>query len=267
MTRACTTPEGQHLVEQEELLAELTDVLATKETEFATIGAEFARFRTQFLRRIAPLYAELDGIESEIARLLAAEEHTAAAQSKAAEAAARFDESTEALMEAGDPDAGAPAEKMTPIGPDPELRALYREAAKKIHPDLAGDDEELARRTALMAALNAAYEAGDVEALQRILDGEATRPEAIVGDDIASNLVRVIRKLAQVRGRLADLDSLIDAFEGDALFALFDQAREVWQIGEDPLAEDEASLRRRIASAQARLATLTSDRTRLHPSD
>ena len=47
-----------------------------------------------------------------------------------------------------------------------------REAAKRIHPDLATDAAEKARRHELMAALNAAYERTDVEAIQRILDGE-----------------------------------------------------------------------------------------------
>jgi hypothetical protein len=137
------------------------------------------------------------------------------------------------------------------MSPPPELRDLYREAAKMIHPDLAADEEERDRRTKLMAALNAAYGAGDSEAISRMIDGEAARPEAIIGDDIASRLVRVLRKLAQVRSRLAELAQMGEALQVDPLITLFAQCRDPWQSGEDPLAEDEASLRTRIADAQA----------------
>ena len=47
---------------------------------------------------------------------------------------------------------------------------MYREAAKRIHPDLATDPADRERRTRFMAEANRAYEAGDAEALQRILD-------------------------------------------------------------------------------------------------
>lgn len=100
-----------------------------------------------------------------------------------------------------------------------------------------------------MAALNAAYAAGDAEAIARMIDGEAARPEAIIGDDVASRLVRVIRKLAQVRNRLTALAQMGEELRADPLFTLFAQCRDPWQSGGDPLAEDEASLRTRIVTA------------------
>jgi hypothetical protein len=250
-----TTPEAEHLADQERLLAELTEQLATKETEFATIGAELARFRVHYLRRFAPLYAEIDRLDAEIARHIAAKDDSRAAHARAAEAAARADESREA--EAGAGEARVASDEVAErTQPPPELRDLYRQAAKKIHPDLAADDVERERRTALMASLNAAYEAGDADAIRRILAGEALRPEAIIGDDVASRLMRVIRKISRVRGRFTELAELSKALEADPLFALFAQSRVAWEAGEDPFAEDEASLRTRIASARAQLTAL-----------
>lgn len=266
--RKYETPEAAHLAEQELLLAELTDQLATKETEFATTGAEFDSFRLHYLRRFAPLYAEFDRLDAEIASRVAVRDDTVEAHARAAETVARADESSEALGTAQASAPGLADVEDLRVSPTPELRDLYRQAAKMIHPDLAADDVERDRRTKLMAALNAAYTAGDAEAIARMIDGEAARPEAIIGDDVASRLVRVIRKLAQVRNRLTELAQMGEVLGADPLFVLFAQCRDSWQSGGDPLAEDEARLRVRIAAAEARLSALvTADAMRPQTAD
>lgn len=249
------TPEEEHLADQERLLAELSERLITKETEFATTGAEFARFRAAYLRRFAPLYRELDDVEAQIARLLALEEATVEANEKAEAATRQAAESEDAARLAEEAATSAPSEEAL-RAVDPALRDLYRRAAKLLHPDTAGSDEERERRTRVMAAINQAYERGDAAAIQRIIDGEGARPEAIEGDDVASRLIRVLRKLAQVRARFTELVQIEASLEADDMWTLFDQSRSAWAAGEDPLAEDEASLRVRIVSARARLAAL-----------
>lgn len=248
------TPEAEHLAQQERLLEEIADQLAEREAEFAETGSAFAHFRAEYVRRFAPLYAEHDRLEADIARRIAVEQNTAAAHEKSAEAAASADESQQALDD-GRASAGD-TQQTRPAASDPELKALYREAARKIHPDLSADSAEKERRTALMAAVNAAYAAGDTAAVRRILDSESSRPEAITGDDIGARLMRVIRKIAQVRGRFTELAELNEALRTDPLFVLFEQCRARWEAGDDALAEDVAALRERIASAHARLAAL-----------
>lgn len=248
------TPEEDQLAEQERVLAELTEQLATKETEFATAGAEFARFRVAYLQRFAPLYRELDGLEAEIARRVAVADDTPAAHEKAKQAAARAEESEEAAQAAEEQmeqPAGDPQRTV-----DPALRDLYRRAAKVVHPDTAGTDEERERRTQVMAAVNEAYARGDAEAIRRILDGEGARPEAIQGDDVGARLVRTLRKIAHIRARFTELVELQAAMEADPMWKLFAESRDAWSEGDDPLAEDEADIRGRIASAKARLAAL-----------
>jgi hypothetical protein len=253
------TPEADELDRQERLLTELTEQLATRETEFATTGAQFARFRAAYLRRFAPLYAELDRIEAEIAARLAQIEATPAAQARVTDAEARADDSAKAAEEAILSSAEATDHVHADHGgPSRELRDLYRQAAKMVHPDLVTDETDRARRTKLMAALTAAYAAGDADAIRRIVASEAARPEAITGDDVGSRLVRTIRKIAQVRDRLTQLDQVAVALESDPLFQLFGQLRPVWETrGGDALTDDEAELQTQINSARARLAALT----------
>ncbi|WP_313879323.1 hypothetical protein [Streptomyces sp. FIT100] len=66
------------------------------------------------------------------------------------------------------------------VRPSDEARKLYRELARKAHPDLAQEEKERARREAFITRVNAAYGRGD-EALLRELSKEwdaGPEPEA-----------------------------------------------------------------------------------------
>jgi len=248
------TPEAEHLAEQERLFSELTEQLATRETEFATRGREFARFRVAYLTRFAPLYAELDRLEADIARILAERIQSAGPEADFARERAETAEARAAESGAAAEDAAAEPEALPEPGPD--LKALYRQVAKAVHPDLAADEPERARRTQLKGAVSAAYAAGDEAALTRMLDGEAARPEAIVGDDTGARLVRTLRQIAQVRRRLAELDDLSRALEDDTMWLLFETVQTRKAKSEDPLGETAAALTAQISSARAQLEAL-----------
>ena len=105
-----------------------------------------------------------------------------------------------------------------------------------------------------MAALNTAYERGDADAMRRILAEEAGRPEEVEGDGVGARLVRVLRRVAQARSRLAELEQLPADLATDPMHTLYAQVREEWLAGSDPLAEDEAQLKTRIDRLRVRLA-------------
>lgn len=107
------------------------------------------------------------------------------ARHRAGEAEAPAEESASAAE-------SAEREPEAPPEPTADLKVFYRQVARMVHPDLASDDAERARRTRLMVVASEAYAAGDEVALRRIFDGEAARPEAIVGDDTGARLVRVL---------------------------------------------------------------------------
>ena len=60
-----------------------------------------------------------------------------------------------------------------------ELKSLYRELAKRFHPDLAADEDEAEReaRGARMAEINEAYARSDLEALRRAATLSDVRPK------------------------------------------------------------------------------------------
>lgn len=79
-----------------------------------------------------------------------------------------------------DPAVHGEAARVQPFLPSAELRTLYREVAKRIHPDLATDEADRLKREQLMAEANAAYQKGDAQSLRRSLEYESS-PESLKG--------------------------------------------------------------------------------------
>ena len=249
--------EEERLATEERLLAELTEALAWREAEFAADGLALARFRLSYLARFAALYAELDRLEAEILGLIAERTPASApeaetARTRAEAAQARADESERAAE-------GAAEDTTIRTEPSADIKDLYREVAKAVHPDLATDDEDRDRRTRLMVAANLAYSEADADALRSILDGEAARACPISGDDTEARLARVLRQIAQVRARFEELAALRAVLRADPMWALYLTVCEASEGGGDPLERIERDLRWGIRAARERLAALRVD--------
>src|ERR1019366_4559321 len=156
------SPEEEELAKKRDELALLQSELAERELYLANLQAELQAFEGRYLREVGVLYAELDDWNSKIAQLIAEEEGTVEARSAATKARVQAEESYSA--------AHGEAARATEFTPSPELKKLYRDVAKRVHPDLATDDADRAQRERLMAEANRAYQQGDVDALKRILD-------------------------------------------------------------------------------------------------
>lgn len=83
---------------------------------------------------------------------------------------------------------------------------LFRTVAKKIHPDLSNDDEDRIIREELMKRANLAFLNNDLEGLQRILTEWENKPDHITGNDLGSNLIRTIRKIALIKERIRKIE-------------------------------------------------------------
>ena len=138
-----------------------------------------------------------------------------------------------------------------------DLKKLYRKVAKAVHPDYAADDDERPLRERAMAEANAAYESGDVDRLKAILADWENRPEAVPGEGTGAELVRVIRAIAAVEARLAEVAAELTSLAETSLAALFAKAQNAEADGCDLLQEMAEDVDRRIADARIRLRTLT----------
>lgn len=241
--------QEQELKQKQAELAALESELAERELELATLQAELHAYDTRYLKKFGAKSAELDRLHAEIAKLRAKlHPDDPAAQKQARQARARARKSAQ---REGDKKA---AQAVREFQPDEDLKKLYRAAAKKIHPDLVTDETERARRTVIMADMNRAYQEGDAVKLRAILQQWESGPDSVQGDGLATALLRVTRKITQVRERL------------DAIAAQMTKAKRIHKmipLGEQAQAEQDAffailsdKLDREIAAALQRLTRL-----------
>lgn len=248
------TPEERELSRKLYGLSELETELAQRELDLATLQAELHTFEAKYIRIVGIRYTELDEIEAQIAEAEARlKPKDNRIQEQAAQARAQAQESAQAAGVAQKPREG----KFKPSG---SLKKLYREIAKRIHPDLATDEKERARRQQLMADTNRAYEEGDEAKLRAILSEWESSPESVKGEGTAAELVRVIRKIDQVEKRLRVIETEITQLEESDLYQLKTKVEAAENEGRDLLTEMALRVEEEITSASERLVEITGER-------
>ena len=243
-------PEVQELARLEADQAELKEQVAAAELALQTVKTETAQFQHRYYQAVGRLYAELDELDARISRAHAEQAPENILLDAQAEAArGKADKSAE--------EAGVIETKPKPLRViSPEMKEAYRRAVKLVHPDLAVAEPERQRRTKLMAVVNLAYERGDQRAIEKLLEEIAEEPEAIVGEDVGSRIVRAIRRIAQLCRRLGELQQTLDACQRTETFQLGQTVRQAEAKGEDPLGDLARQLKRQISERQNRLKVL-----------
>jgi chorismate mutase len=213
-------PEEQELQKKRAELAEVETRLAERELELATFQAELHAFERQYLQVVGMRQQELQRIEAQIEAYIACIVST------------------------------------HPFQPSSELKQIYRQLAKAIHPDLATEPEARAKRELLMAEANRAYECGDIERLKALFFDWSNDPESVQGEDFNAELLRTIRQIVQSELRLANIEQNIQSLETSDLFQLQVKAKRGEQMGRDLLMEMAQELDKQIHRAQYRLNEL-----------
>ncbi len=153
-----------------------------------------------------------------------------------------------------EPDEPSPADDL-PLPTDvPRDRAaekrLFRELARRFHPDLAGSAGELAYRTSVMSAVNSAYAVGDVGALYD-LAGELSPSELREVALLDTRQARQLREqLLRCRRRQRKVTRQLDELRRETTARLWHKAREL----EEPNDNWWAAVRRELEAARARLS-------------
>ncbi len=245
------TPEARELTKKQTELDTLEGQIAQRELDLATMQAELHALENQYLRFVGVRYAELDNIEALIAQLRARLfPQDTAAQEQAAEAQCQARESADASS-------SAPRQDVA-FTPSDELKQQYRQIARLLHPDLVTDPEERERRHRFMTEVNAAYAASDAARLQAILAAWQDSPESVSGDGVGADLIRMIRKIAQVEDRLTVIDEEIEALKSSDLYELCIEVQAAAAQGRDLVVEMATLVDSQIAAICEQFAGLVS---------
>ena len=240
-------PEEQELARKREEQAAIESELAERELRSANLRAELGAFERQYLHHVGSRYAELDELKAAVAERLAQDQPAnERAQHAAREARAR---AAETQSTAGEKSEATPRA----FESSPEMKRLYREVAKRVHPDLTSDRADRAKRQQLMAEANQAYEQGDESRLEKILTAYEHSPEAVQGKGPGAELIRVIRRVSQARGRLAEIEAELQGLLRSDLHQLKSRVDEAEKSGHDVLQDMIAKVDEQIALAKQRL--------------
>lgn len=237
---------------------------ADLQAELETLKLALGRFEAAYHARVGVLFLELDRTrlavdecERRIARLQASPhaDPDRVEQDVRAEFAGRREE---VRREEGDtrryerafardqerPQLEADAEE--------ELKRLYRELARRYHPDLARTDEERREREPLMQRVNAAVRERDLEALRALAREAEVADPGFEARSLGEKLVWAIREVAR-------LHEVIEGLEVELAAVRASETHRLWQrqaAGERVVEALEADLTNELAGVRDRLAEL-----------
>lgn len=176
-----------------------------------TFRVEVENFSRLHHQKLGPMYTRLDELEAQIAEARAARTGDPEDLRRAQEARAAVlpmpgvDELFHGWMDdrGMSPEAvamltGRPVRGPQRVRPSEEARRLYRELARKAHPDLAQEETERARREEFLTRVNAAYALGDTEGLRALIaEWDAGPLPAEAGPGAAEELYARLEWLAE----------------------------------------------------------------------
>jgi hypothetical protein len=243
-------PEEKELARKREEQTAVETELADCELRAANLRAELGAFERQYLHFVGSRYADLDELNAKVAEQIAASQPNNERAQEAARAARLRAASTKTT--AGEKSVSAPK----PFRASAELKRLYRDVARRIHPDLTSDRDDRAKRQELMAQANEAYERGDEALLTKVLTEYECSPEAVKGDGAGADLIRVIRGISQARSRLSEIEAELQELLRSDLHQLKARVDQAEKHGRDVLAEIIGKVDEQVAQARRRLENL-----------
>ena len=252
------TPEETELARQRLELAAVHEALAARERELDRLRDQLFSFEGRYIRQVGVLYRQLEEWEERIAELLVSRESPE-------DRAAKLLKSQEEAMAAEIDAMVAESKDEAQQEPALDLKALFRELAKRIHPDFAADPHDERHRTRLMAQANEALRREDAAALQRMLNGHDPSIHLSNPAAVKAELQRVRRLIREVQQDTQAATAEMDALAHSEMAKLRDSTTAAALQGRDLLAELAARVKGRIGMAMRRFEMESSPNRRPAP--
>ncbi|MEW5960651.1 MAG: J domain-containing protein, partial [Chloroflexota bacterium] len=239
---------SDQLVQLRAALAQTQSELIEAEANLADRLAEINAFEFEFEARVGYLIDQLEGLEKEIQRYT---ERIETIRNRQVFGQAHIPIARQYRRAWESPPRSAPTPPDHPLDPvsEAEIKRLYRQLARRFHPDLARDETDRARRTEKMTAINDAYAARSLAELVAL----AQEPDTFIDADARSGqteaqLVQVLHnELDRCRRRLAEIERELRNLRFRPSIELSLEVKAARRRGHDLLAEMAADLEQKIA--------------------
>jgi hypothetical protein len=151
-------------------------------------------------------------------------------------------------------------QKKSKYGPkmEEQIKNLFRELARRFHPDLTSDPVEKKWREEVMTRVNQAYANRDLKAL-RSLSEQPDRPIESLNQTKEQEIAALKVELKRLDGVIADLKARINHLEESPAWQLKMEARLKRRSGSDLLTEMENKFKEQIADLEEHLIVLGID--------
>ncbi len=247
----------EKIIELETLLAQIRPQLIEAEAGLADRLTVISAFEFKLRARIEPLTRRLEKLHAEIQehrrQLRQLQEDYAFANDMHAEWEGRQEWQFDPQKTAA---SGEYRYRETPLETPPiklneddtsALKQLYRQLARRFHPDLALDDVDRAYRTRIMKAINVAYSAGDLAQLKKLAQ-EPNSADRIEYAHTKRQLVQALYvELTRCRRRLAEINEEMSRLECHKSARLLNRTERAAAEGRDLLAKISHELQDEIA--------------------
>ncbi|MFQ5924095.1 MAG: hypothetical protein ACE5M4_14755 [Anaerolineales bacterium] len=248
--REATDPELRSLRAK---ISKRQETVAELELELFDLRASLEEFKRQLEVRVRPLERQLADLQTQL-RKSRHETERRAQWGKDLEEAPDVVRQFERAWTPGRPPTEQP--RTVPQPEQSELKALYRELAKRFHPDLTTDPQEKEWREEMMAEVNAAYGRHDLKALLE-LQQQPDRPPQKVTQSREQILLKMTAEVLRLDRVIAKLNRQLDELSSSALAQLQLDVSMARQSGQDLLSQIAKDLELEIAQAKAELASFT----------
>lgn len=255
-----TTDDWQEQVahlraELENLMPQLVD----SEAELAERHAAINAFEFRLRARLSPLTRKLSVLDEEIRELRrqlrwfgegwhaeAANDAAAWARGQSAteEGEYRYRETPTTARPEQDEDTRA------------EMKKLYRQLARRFHPDTAVDEPDRAYRTQMMMAINAAYAAGDLPKLHELAESPENNHQLDYSQADQKLAETLLREVTRIKRRLAEIKQEVARLEKHESAKMMKKMALAEADGRDYLAELEKQMRDLLAERLAQRDSL-----------
>ncbi len=249
----------ERIAEIQALLSELKPWLVAAEAELSERLAEISAFEFRVRSRLEPLTRRMDQLDEEIRELREEllqlqEDQYGTDESFDGDLYHQWRSSTEAGAAASgayryhQAPQSAPKQKLS-ADESAELKRLYRQLARRFHPDFALDEADRSYRTGIMMAINAAYAMGDLGRLEELALEPDSQPQLATDQDLIEAL---LKEWHRCRRRMEEIELEFVRLEAHPSAELMRRADKAAKEGRELLDELEIELRERIASKLVR---------------